>query len=767
MLLCTGWVLQMPAGAFAQECKRSLPIKVSSASDQAPLPGAKVQMGSRVGMTDEQGVLVMDALCLFRTYHLHIMAEGFLPVDEDYTLATEDTVFYTLKEANVQLSEVQVVGHIDHVKTANAQASLSQAQMDRSKGQSLAALASALPGVNMLQTGATIAKPMINGLSGNRVLILNNGVRQEGQQWGAEHAPELDASMADKITVVKGAEAVRYGREAIGGVIIMEAPELPYHFKKVSGMAHVFGESNGRKGGAGMMMHGALGKEGALAWRLQGSAAQSGNYQSAQYFLENTGSHSYNASIAFGYDRERLNLETFLSSFNEENGIFKGAHIGDTVDLIARISAGRPLTDGHFSYEVDAPRQWTKHDLAKVKGHYHVDDFWIVNAQYSFQNNRRKEFDIRRAGRSSIPSIDLTLQTQAFDLNTEYADGKQWKTVIGLGLENAVNNNQPDLYTVPLIPNYDLLNASLYGIARYYRNDLQLEAGVRYDYLKLDAAGFYASGQAFGGMHQYNSLSATVGAQYQLSKSISLKSSVGTAWRPPSVNELYSNGLHHGAAQFEMGDSSLGAEQGVKWTNTLAYENKKRTFRLFLNPYAQYFSNFIYLNPTLRFNQSLRGGFPIFEYRATKAWFAGADLDAQYAFFPKWTYKVKGSLVRAKNSAQHTFLPGVPSDRLSHGLEVAADLSSKIRQGYIALDHVMVARQTRYEAQSDFAAPPPGYQLLNAAMGFKWLMGKTVAALDFSVQNMTNVLYKEYLNRYRYYADDMGRNFSLRLSLKF
>lgn len=765
MLWAAAMLLISTQVSAQKNCTLLVPIKAVDVQNLQPLPAVKVQFGNRSGLTDENGLLVINAVCQDQIYHVHVTGEGFESIEDDINIQSSDTLLFLMKTANINLAEVQVIGHNDHVKTSNAQASLSHIQLERGKGQSLAALASDISGVNMLQTGATIAKPMINGLSGNRVLVMNNGVRQEGQQWGAEHAPELDASMADNITVVKGAEAVRFGREAIGGVILMEAPDLPYHFKGLAGNANIFGESNGQKGGTGLMLNGSFGETGAFAWRVQGSALRSGNYRSADYFLENTGVRSYNYSAALGYDREQINVEAYFSSFNAENGIFKGAHIGDTVDLRARIGAGRPFSDGAFSYSFDAPRQAVRHDLAKLKGHYHLNDLWILNGQYSFQSNRRKEFDIRRAGRSSIPSIDLTLQTHAFDVNAEYADGKSWKTVLGLSLENAVNNNQPDLFTVPIIPNYDLLNAAIYGIGKYFKNDLQLEVGLRYDYLKLDAAGFYANGQDFGGLHQYNSLSATVGAQYDLSQNVSLKSSLGTAWRPPSVNELYSNGLHHGAAQFEIGDSTLKAEQGIKWSNTL--EVKSRNLKVFFNPYAQYFSNYIYLNPTLRFNQSLRGAFPIFEYKSGKAWFAGADLDIRYSFLKHWMYNVKSSLVRAKNTSLNTFLPFIPADRLSHGIEFSTDLNPKLKAFYVRMDHILVAKQKRYEPNSDFAAPPSGYQLMNVGMGLNWFVGKQAIGINLSMQNATNALYKEYLNRYWYYADDIGRNIALRLSFKF
>ncbi|WP_129020517.1 TonB-dependent receptor [Edaphocola flava] len=749
------------------KCSLAVPLVLRDKNTQEPLIAAEVRTDRQVIQSDESGVAILNGMCPQSNAHLHITLEGYKAIDETIVISNGDTVYLNMSPAAKDLKEVQVVGHKMEVATQNAQSTLSGTELRRLKGNNIAAMASSVAGVTMLQTGASIAKPVINGMSGNRILILNNGVRQEGQQWGAEHAPEIDGMNAGSITVVKGAEAVRYGRDAIGGVLVVNPEPLPYHFPGIHGTANLIGVSNGQRGTSGLMLNGALGNSQNWAWRLQSSVSQGGNYKTPDYYLDNTGTKELNYSAALGYSVHKWSMEGYYSHYRSEIGIFKGSHIGDTTDLKARIANGRPFDDGSFYYTIDAPRQIVQHDLAKLKAHYHLNEQWSMDAQYSLQYDRRQEYDIRRGGRTGIPSVDLQLYYQELNLDAAYTNGKKWRGNVGLNGSMAVNNNQPDLYTVPLIPNYDTRNLGAYALARYLGESFTLEGGLRYDYQLLNAAGYDASNHLYGGTHNYQNISASIGASYIPDNRWRLSTNAATAWRPPTVNELYSTGLHHGAAQYELGDSSLRAEQSVKWMNTIAFQNTRKNFSVELDAYVHYFDNYIYLNPSLTYFQSLRGAFPVFNYKSTNALFTGLDLTAKYDFSTQWIYSLKGSTIRARDISNDQYLPFIPSDRITHSIRYVIPHMSKPGPVYAELEHVAVARQTRYEANSDYEAPPKGYQLINLRAGLEWPVGKQTLSVDVSVNNLTNQLYKDYMNRFRYYAHDLGRSVELRVAYKF
>jgi len=177
------------------------------------------------------------------------------------------------------------------------QSVLSGADLDKTRGKSLGEALKSVNGVTGLQSGASIVKPVINGLHSNRILIMNNGVRQEGQQWGSEHAPEIDPFLATQITVIKGASGVRYGSDAMGGVVLLEPPPLRAK-PGMGGEVNLVGYSNSHQGVASGFLEGSPAAVPGLGWRLQGTAKKAGATETPRYFLNNTGFEEFNWSAA-------------------------------------------------------------------------------------------------------------------------------------------------------------------------------------------------------------------------------------------------------------------------------------------------------------------------------------------------------------------------------------------------------------------------------------------------------------------------------------
>ena len=180
---------------------------------------------------------------------------------------------------------------------------------------------------------------MIHGLSGNRILTLNQGIRQEDQQWGTEHAPNLDPFSSDRITVVKGAASVQYGSDAMGGVILTEPVDLP-RTAGINGEVRGVGILNGRGGGGNAMLQGGLKGLRGFGWRVQGSGKMLGDSESPEYVLSNTGMREQGASATIGYRDLRYRSTLYVSWFQRELGILRASHIGNLTDLDNAISNG-------------------------------------------------------------------------------------------------------------------------------------------------------------------------------------------------------------------------------------------------------------------------------------------------------------------------------------------------------------------------------------------------------------------------------------------
>ena len=671
-------------------------------------------------------------------------------------------------ERNIKtLKEVKVSAKRNSVGKTRISSKLSGSELAESRGLSLGETIKNMPGVNLLQTGGTIAKPVIHGLHSNRILILNNGLRHEGQQWGAEHAPEIDPYTASSIYVIKGAEAVRYGAEAIGGVIVMEPGQFPEEV--LTGELNLSGASNGRKGGTAIILSGRLPKHHGFAWRVQSSIGKSGNLRTADYYLGNTGERTFNYAGAVQYSAPKAKYELYHSHFGTELGILYSAHVGTIEDIHARIALGKPLEKYGFSYAITAPRQQVAHDLLKLKSNYQLNQHSFLELVYGFQRNHRQEFDSRRGGREALPITDMVLSNHNLDAVYKHLRRSGLEHSLGLSSSYQVNNNISGTLAVPFVPNFESFAGGLFAIEKLQKGDVELEFGIRYDLKTFNASGYrYNSAEGpvfYQGNRHFHNLTGSLGALWNISKFWQLSTNAGLAWRAPSANELYSDGLHHGAGLYEIGDPDLKTEKGYKWISSIKYEQGKLSINL--DPYVQYISNYIFAQPDGGFSQSNRGTFPIFKYRQTNASFSGADLSVFWQMLPGWSYNLNASVVRATDLSNGLFLPYIPGDRLSNSLRWENEISKTIPSLYIAAGHVFKRRQNRFSAQSDYADPPPAYHLFNAQVGGTYKIGLHELRLGITADNLFNTLYKDYMNRFRYYSHDAGRNITLRMAWGF
>lgn len=757
-------MLFVPVQAQQAACTSFAYVQVMESNSNAPLVGAVVGWGKQQGMTDLDGMLKMEQLCA-ASLHLHVQALGYDILDADVSFKEGDTLRLHLKASNQTLDAVEITGHKQALKTTTSVTTLHQEDLDKLKGSNLANILKTIPGVNMIQTGATIAKPVINGLHSNRILILNNGIRQEGQQWGSEHAPEIDPFIAQEISVVKGAEAIRFGPEAIGGVVILEPPALPTD-SSIHAEVNLVGASNGRSGTASAMLSGNFKSLPALAWRVQGTAKQSGDFKTADYFLENTGAKELNYSAALGYNKEHFGVNAFYSHFNTALGIFKGSHMGSPEDLQAAIANGKPFIYRPFSYDINVPRQQVVHDLLKLDGHVHLSDYLHFNAQYGFQRDSRKEFDIRRGGRSATPSQDINLYTQTLNAYFEYFDGKRLKATFGADGLYQNNENTPGTGVTPFIPDHVSKGLGVYAIGKYLNDNYELEAGLRYDYKTINALGYDVNGALYGNKRQFNNVTSSIGGVFHVSKELDVRTNIGTAFRPASVNELYSEGIHQSVGSYEIGDNTLSSEKSLKWITSLQYSAGSGIVSVFLDGYVNYFDGYIYQLFTNEYKSLLSGSFPIYRQRQGNARFLGADLTAKVKLSKQVDYSLKASVVRAKNTSIDKFLPMIPSDRVEQAVQFKYNPLPFLKESYVQLAYLFVAKQNRFDAASEMATPPPAYHLFNLSLGTEITSGKHALHVNFAIDNLTNTLYKDYMNRFRYYAHDLGRNYVLRLTYR-
>ncbi len=754
-------------------CIYSLSGNVSDEHDRQPLAFATIYIEElkRGIVSDSLGNYRIEGICggSYTVIASHIGCE---PVTKKLNIQNHTIQNFSTEHHEEILETIKVTGKKDQQAGTTTKNTLKEVELEQMKGKTLGEALMKIAGVNSLQTGPTISKPVIHGLHSNRILLLNNGVRQEGQQWGAEHAPEIDPFIASELSVVKGAASVQYGSDAIGGVVLIEPSPLPIT-NSFKGKVNLVGMSNGRQGIISGQLEGGHRKWKGFGWRLQGTVKKTGDFHTPNYSLTNTAMQENNASAAFGFKKYRLGLEVFYSYFNTELGILRGSHIGNLTDLEAALEREVPLFTEDFNYDIINPKQKVSHHLAKVDAYWRSEKWGKWQVQYAFQLDDRREFDIRKGDRSNIPSLDLGLQSQLVDLSLEH---KKWGKLEGrMGINGSYkrNRNNPDTGVRPLIPYYNQYGFGAFWIEQLKSEKWELEAGLRYDFQHLSVKTFSTNNDLLTPMFDFHNLAASIGGVAQVNEQLSFRSNIGTAFRPPSVNELFSEGLHHGAAAIEEGEESLRTEKSLKWVNTLQFQNTN-TLQWELSAYAHFLQDFIYLRPTGERRLTIRGAFPVFQYTQTNARLLGLDGIGKWQFAPKLSWESKFSLLWARDVEQDDYLIFMPANRLENGLVFSQKKWSNWRDLEVKLSHTFVAKQNRVPANVDFANPPESYQLVHLGIGGNLPLkgssrnpGGKELGFHFEIQNVFNTIYRDYLNRLRYFADEMGRNVVLRLKYNF
>ncbi|MFN8358038.1 MAG: TonB-dependent receptor [Spirosomataceae bacterium] len=759
--------------SYAQQptCNCQVVGRISDHDSKQVVVGAAVYIKelNKVATSDSTGRYVLRNLCQGR-YTLICTLLGFkekrIQLDINHSQESQDI---HLEDDDVHLQDVVISAQKIESPT-QARASLSGEQLNQTRGQTLGEALKSIAGVTSLQTGSTISKPIIHGMHSNRVLILNNGVRQEGQQWGAEHAPEIDPFVAQKITVLKGAAGVRYGSDAIGGVILVEPSALP-DTAELSGEVNLVGFSNGRQGVIASTLQGGVGRWKGFGWRAQGTYKRGGDVRTATYNLLNTGVEEANFSLTAGYRKPRWGTELYLSEFSSNIGIFAGSHIGNTTDLQLAIQRGTPLpeyTPASPSYTLDRPYQDVSHNLLKINSFWRPSAGQKLTLTLSRQYNYRAEYDITR--RNVGYSQRFQLITLLSELVWEHKPiAQNLRGMIGLTGHYQQNIStgdlrQPVVKTV-FIPNYESSNGGVFVIERWAKERWEVEAGMRldlrnYTVFQKDVA-LVADTKVNVLKQHYQNVSGTLGLLYELSDHLTLRAQAASAWRAPTINELYADGVHHGAAAYEQGDPTLQPEKAYNLSVTAEYSTTHVAAELHI--YQNHVNNYIYLQPQDSLKLTVRGAFPSYKYRQVDAVFRGFDASLTWALLPSLGLTSKYAFLYVRDVRNNAYLVGIPANRLENSLKYAF----KKRGTFVSVGHLLVAQQTRVEPNSDFAPPPPGYNLWNVQAGTTLALGKKSLQVGLSITNLLNISYREYLNRFRYFSDDMGRNVSLRVKWEF
>jgi iron complex outermembrane receptor protein len=764
-------------------------------ADKTSLIGSHVHIGSKTVSSDSNGDFLIRNLPSGKT-KIYISFIGYQSIDTVIVLIKDVKLNFEMKQSQNLLQEVVVKGKTMTFNQSVLEQKIKQETIEKYSNQSLGDALKEVTGVTLLKTGSNVIKPIINGLHSSRVPIINNNVRLEDQQWGAEHAPNFDVNAAGKITIIKGAAGLQYSGDAIGGLVIIE----PLSVKKdtLFGKTLVSLASNGRGGTVSTSLH--KGNFCDWSWNAQGTFKYLGDKEAPNYVLSNSGNREANFTGDLKFTGKNYDIAAFYSFYNANIGILSAAHTGNITDLYNSITNQQPSVINKFTYNIKNPKQEVQHHIGKLSYNLFIDETASLAVQYAFQLNKRLEFDVRRSNFNNKAALDLQLLTHSVnvDYKKNYHDWKFKSGISGLYQNNYAN---PRTGIRPLIPTYDKYDAGFYGIVSHnFSETLTFDTGLRYDFSTITATKYYLKSRwdernyspQFAGFivgeeanqwltnpqFTFHNLSASAGIHKEFQKQWDLYFNLSLASRNPNPSEFFSDGLHHSSGVIELGDLRLEKEKAYKVATTM--QKKWRNFSMTFNPYLNRISNYMFLRP-IGFETTIRGAFPVWEYKQTNAILTGIDFDTQWNITSSWQHQFSLAFTNGKDVSNNEPLIDIPPLNINNKIQYS---KKEWHSLLLELKNEIVLHQSKFPNNNfftdivvnnaitpvlvDISTPPPAYSLLHFYAEMKYKPSKQVSTtIAFSVQNILNTEYRDYLNRQRFFAAEMGRNFQLQLKINY
>lgn len=765
------------AANLATEVARdTVKLTVTDAMTGEPIPGAVVRtynMGTSV--TDINGQCAIAFKNGLTKTKVSVTYVGYKPYTTTLSAGSK-AVTVKLSEDARTLSGVTVTSKRKHTNVMQQSATIDESMLEKGGATSLAKLLETIPGVSSISAGSTVAKPVIQGMHSSRILLMNNGVKLESQSWGNDHAPEIDYTGASMVEVVKGAECIRYGFGAMGGVVLLNDAPLPYGHKKpiVKGVANIGYDTNARGiSGSGSIEAGWKN----FGMRLHGNYTRGGDYHTPEYIMNNTGYNNISMSAMGGFENKRITATVLTSLFYQRSGIYFGSQISDLAQLQERFRIGRPTESSlqPFTYDIGIPFQQSQHFTLKGEVKYRINSKQSLDLTLSFQENLRQEYENRMKKEwSVIPMQDLILKTYKGDLSYR-ASWKPFKMSTYAGVANTyqINYNFPGTKNPAFVPNFAALTMGGFLLQKAtFFDKLQCELGLRYDFRVMSVSGYTTLNKYdyYDDFKVYSNFTSSFATHYQFNDNWDMRANIGWSWRPPDINELYAIGLQEGS-YWVVGNRNLKSERG--WKSIMGARYRNTWVSVEPSIFYQRINSYIYDHIGYgadRFHNSPSGKYAKFMYDQDDVRLCGGDIEATVTPIKGLSVVAKGEWIFARNVTRDDWLPFMPSDKygLSANYERIFGAEKKIKASF-SLSGNYVTKQERFDPNKDLVAVSPDpYFLLGATADVAYkLPGNREIKVMLVGDNILNTLYKEYTDRFRYYAHERGMNYSLRIIIKF
>lgn len=730
------------------------------------------------------------------SYLLEISFTGYKSISKRIELARDTVLNFSMDLSATELNEVVVTGvtrPTELKRNPVIVATIDKTAFNQNASTNLIDALKEIPGVSEITTGPNISKPVIRGLGYNRLITLNNGIKQEGQQWGDEHGIEIDEYSIDRAEIIKGPGSLLYGSDAIAGVLNFLPPKPPLEGDVKTQFLSNYQSNNNL---IGYSLSNAGNKNG-FQWLGRFSNKYAGNYDNKyDGKVYNSGFREYDGGLSLGLNKNWGHSTLTVNSYNTRLGIVEGER-DDQGNFVFEDKQGDQVSatgSDLTGYKIGVPYQKVNH-LSITSNNYFMLNKGTLNADFGFQNNRRQEFE-----ETETPDeVGLYLSLSTFNYNVRYNLQRMqgWETSAGISGMQQTNKNKGMEF---LIPDYNLFDIGAFVYTQKTFSKMTLAGGLRFDNRTMNTKQLYLNtdGQPVAGPDadsqlkfahfdkDFNGFSGSVGLSYQLSKIATLKFNFSNGFRAPNAAELASNGTHEGTFRYEIGNPDLKPEFSHQFD--VAYYLNSEHITLQVSPFINFISHYSFIEKL----QDADGNdifpdpsdpSPAFEYTSGKATLWGGELYLDLHPHPLDWLHLENSFsyvqaTQAHQPADMKYLPFIPAPHYRGGVKIQFEnLTKKVSNFYTKFDVDYYFAQNKIYSAYDTETATPGYTLLSAGVGaaFDVFNRKNLINLYLSGENLANIAYQDHLSRLKYAAENpatgrvgvfnMGRNISLKMIL--
>ncbi|WP_139959470.1 TonB-dependent receptor [Flavicella sediminum] len=719
---------------------------VKDKSNRSTIPFATIyflelQTGT---VADENGEFSLENLPNNKL-KIQITSVGYKSKTAIINIAKKGKKTFFLEESLHDLKEVFLVAPKGKLQTENSLQIVHKSikELQQTASVSLAEAITNIAGVSQISTGAGIGKPVIRGLSGNRIVTYAQGIRMENQQWGGEHGLGIGDVGIESVEVIKGPSSLLYGSDALGGVLyfidaLYAKPNRVESFVSTNFQSNTLASLTS----AGIKYH-----KKNFKWNLFSAYNSHADYKTPNNDrVFNSRFDEANIKGAFGYSKDNWISHIKYSFLQNNFGI---------------IEADEKYGNG-TKRNFEIPYQEIKNHALSFENTFLFDEAKI-NAVLGYTGNRRKEFEHHEEHEEHEEeehdeheeegaALNMNLETYTYNIKWfSPTISDNFEIILGSqGMHQTNTNSGEEL----LIPDAVTKDFGIFSVLHWDLESIQLQGGLRRDYRKIETSehvDFEALTKTF------KSTNYSLGVVYPFDKLI-LKANFSAGFRAPNTSELIANGVHHGTSQYVKGNSVLKSEKAKQFDVSLNYNNDHLS--LSFNPYLNKINNYIYLSPT---GTNIEDN-PVFEYLQNNATLYGGELGIHFHPHNYHWLHLESTLatVYAEDDDKNA-LPLIPATKINSSLKIAFEGERKFQIESLFLNHIYNFEQTNIGLNE---TESPKYQLVNLGMNFKIASKETPLKINTGIKNIFNTKYIDHLSRLKTMdINNQGINFYLGLTI--